>query len=114
MGEKIDDSRRSSNDEKDIDDSAGTALAAANANALDASSSGHEEAGPSDADRRIVAAHHTLQQDGFLVRVLKVIFYIPLKVLSIFGFNVWQTNVHISGHGKSNVISFLTDVARLF
>eukprot|EP00057_Strongylocentrotus_purpuratus_P015093 XP_011669567.1 PREDICTED: uncharacterized protein LOC577181 isoform X3 [Strongylocentrotus purpuratus] len=95
MGEKLDDSHQSANDdEKDVDE------LAASPNALNDSSSGQDDGILNASDRRMISAQHNLKPDGFFVRVLKVIFYIPMKILSVFGISLWQNNLQVSGNSK--------------
>nr|BAJ23053.1 hypothetical protein [Pseudocentrotus depressus] len=95
MGEKLDDSHQSVNDdEKDVDE------LAASPSALNDSSSGQDDGILNASDRRMISAHHNLKPDGFFVRALKVIFYIPMKILSVFGISLWQNNLQVSGNSK--------------
>ncbi|XP_054756728.2 nucleolin-like [Lytechinus pictus] len=93
MGEKLDDSHQSVNDdEKDVDEQA--------TGALNDSGSGIDDGILDISDRRILSPQHNFKPDGFFVRVLKVIFYIPMKILSIFGISLWQNNLQVSGDPK--------------
>lgn len=105
MGEKLDDSHKSVNDdEKDVDE------LAASPSALNDSSSGQDDGILNASDRRMISAQHNLKPDGFFVRVLKVIFYIPMKILSVFGISLWQNNLQVSGNCKYLLVCHFIDI----
>ncbi|XP_071493543.1 uncharacterized protein [Diadema antillarum] len=95
MGEKLDESRNASDGDKDLSH-------------IDAilnssgSSGGQEDGEKTLADRRILAAKHNMKQDSLLLRLFKFVFYIPLKILSLFGLNILQARLELSGNAKIN------------